>query len=1222
MLIERFDLPFDLYTRNKIISDLINLLRKKKKGLKILDIGGRSGHLKEFLQVDDDLYILDILKSESNEINYFVGDIISAPFKDRTFDVVVSSDLFEHISPENRENTLSEMQRISKNYVILGAPFYSEKAAEAEIQINDFFHKLTGNDHPWLFEHIKNGLPSGKKLEEFLKTNGFEYLTTETNNISNWLLMQLFIFYSYKYGIPVENVSRVYRFYNLNFLELGDSLNPAYRTIYLIGKTGTLPEIDYKLNSIMDVSKFHSLETLIFETIGQFTDNKEIHIHNLETILQDKDEHIQLLGTVVQKKEEYITGLETTVTNKDEYINGLKETVTNKDNYINGLKETVTNKENYINGLKETVTNKDAYINGLKETVTNKDKYINGLKETVTNKDNYINGLKETVTNKDDYINGLKETVTNKDEYINGLKETVTNKDEYINGLKETITNKDEYIQNLNSLIAQNNRKLNDIYNSTSWQILTKYRGFVNSIFPHNSRRRNLYNLGTKSFKLIANDGLGAFLQKFNDKLFKKNIYASRVPIVETKIVSPNVPLSLSKSLRGKFTFLSDNLNEIKIYTATNNRLNSDLILYIKNAGGEILRKTSVKGRRIQDNGYTLFSFKPIKDSKERTFFFELISKQDPGAVVWHNESVTFPELTLYYNDEPLNGSIGFQAFADIGVKSRYDIWILKNEPTAQKIEQYKKEVKDFEYQPKISILTPVYNPDVAWIDSAIKSVRSQVYENWELCLADASTKKDVKKCLEAYAKKDPRIKVKFLAENKGISENSNEALALVTGEYIGLLDHDDEISPDALYEVVKYLQTNRDAGMIYTDEDKIDLKGNRRDPFFKPDWSPDTFLSCMYTCHFGVYKKKIIDEIGKFRKDFDGSQDYDIVLRVMDKTHSIHHIPKILYHWRMVPGSAASAAGAKNYAYVAAKNAITDYMKRNNIDGEVSDGFWTGSYRMKRKLLGSPLVSMIIVSSDSDVINKCIENIEQATDYSNYEIVVINMEKQEPEVIAKEKVHIIQYSGSYNISKARNLATSHARGEYLLFLDENVEIITNDWLNALCENTQRPQVGAVGTKLINSSNQMLHCGITLGLGKDHVAGYPLSGFPSNIPGYFGNITIVKNCSAVTAACMMLRKDVFNEVNGFDENLAVAFSDVDLCLKLREQGYLIVYTPFAELIHHGTLNRDYNDAPDLQKLFLKDVEYIRKKWGNVIDGGDPYYSPNLTLDSEDYTIRI
>jgi ubiquinone/menaquinone biosynthesis C-methylase UbiE len=318
MLNERFDLPFDLYTRNRIISDLICLLRKNKKRLKIIDIGGRSGYLEDFLQENDNLFILDILKSEFNEKNYFVGDIISAPFKDRTFDVVVSSDLFEHISPENRENTLSEMLRISKNFVILGAPFYSEKSIEAEIKINEYFRKLTGNDHPWLSEHIKNGLPSGKKLEDFLKNKGFEYLTTETNNISNWLLMQLFIFYSYKYGIPIENVSKVYRFYNMNFLELGDSLNPAYRTIYLIGKKGTLPEIDFKLNSIMEVSKYHALETLIFETIGQFTGNKEIHIHNLETIIQDKDKHTQILRTAVQNKDDYISGLEATVKNKDD----------------------------------------------------------------------------------------------------------------------------------------------------------------------------------------------------------------------------------------------------------------------------------------------------------------------------------------------------------------------------------------------------------------------------------------------------------------------------------------------------------------------------------------------------------------------------------------------------------------------------------------------------------------------------------------------------------------------------------------------------------------------------------------------------------------------------------------------------------------------------------------------------------------------------------------
>lgn len=1137
MLNENLDLPFDLYTRNKIISDLINLLRKNK-GLKILDIGGRSGHLKEFLQEDDDLYILDILKSESDEKNYFIGNIISPPFKDCVFDVVVSSDLFEHLSPENRERSLSEMLRISKNFVILGAPFYTEKAAETEIKLNEFFIKITGNAHPWLSEHIKNGLPSTKKFEDFLKNNGFEYSTTVTNNISNWFLMQLFIFYSYKYRIPSEEVNKVYRFYNENFLELGDSLGSAYRTIYLIGKKGTLPKVDFKFKSRIDRSKYHALEMLIFEVVGQLADSRDNHIHGMKTMIQDQSKHIQILGTAVKEK------------------------------------------------------------------------------------DNYIEGLETAVKNKDDYISGLEATVKNKDDYISGLETTVKNKDDYINGLETTVKNKDDYIQNLDSLIAENNRKLNDIYNSTTWQLLTKYQKLVDTIFPHTTKRRHAYDLAIIGTRLIANDGFGAFLYKLNDRLYKNNINASKVPIVKTNPASPYVPLSLEKRLFGKFTFLSDNLNEIKIYTATNNRLNSDLALYITNTDHEILRKTTVKGHMVQDNDYTSFRFKPIKESKGITFFFELVSKKEPSAAVWYNESITLPELALYYDNEPINGSIGFQAFADIGLKSSYDIWMLKNEPTESKLEQYKNEIKQFEYQPTVSIVTPVYNPDAAWIDAAIESVRNQVYDNWELCLADASTKKDVRKCLEAYAKKDSRIKVKFLPRNKGISGNSNEALSLASGEYIGLLDHDDELSPDSLYEVVKHLQNNRDADMIYSDEDKIDLKGNRRYPFFKPDWSPDTFLSCMYTCHFGVYEKKIIDEIGGFREGYDGSQDYDLVLRIMDKTQSIHHIPKILYHWRTVHGSAASAVGAKSYAYVAAKKALTDYIKRNNIDGEISDGFWTGSYRMTRKLLNAPLISMIIVSSSSRVIKKCITNIEQSTDYTNYEIVIIQTEKQENVIDKNNNVHTIQYSEDYNISAARNLAASHAKGEYLLFIDETVEIIKNDWLNALLEHAQRSEVGAVGAKLINKSNKIMHCGIALGMGKHKIAGYPLSGFPSNIPGYFGNMTIVRNCSAVTAACMMLRKDVFNKVGGFDEHLAVAFNDVDLCLKLRERGYLIVYTPYAELYYHGTLTHDYKDAPKLQKLFLKDVEYMRKKWGEAIDEGDPYYSPNLTLDKEDYTIRI
>jgi len=498
----------------------------------------------------------------------------------------------------------------------------------------------------------------------------------------------------------------------------------------------------------------------------------------------------------------------------------------------------------------------------------------------------------------------------------------------------------------------------------------------------------------------------------------------------------------------------------------------------------------------------------------------------------------------------------------------------------------------------------------------------------------DASTKDDVKQFIEAYAKKDSRIKVNFLSENKGISGNSNEALSFATGEYIGLLDHDDELSPDAIYEVVKYLQINCDADMIYSDEDKIDLDGNRSNPFFKPDWSSDMFLSCMYTCHFGVYNKKIIDDIGGFREGYDGSQDYDLVLRFIEKTDNIHHIPKILYHWRTAPGSTAHMANVKNYAYIAAKKAITDYMKRNNIEGEVLDGYWTGSYHLKRKILKKPLVSIIIPTKDNvDVLKICITSIIQKTNYSNYEIVIVNNKSNHnktydyfEEIETRNNVRILEYNEDFNFSAINNFAVQNSNGEVIVFLNNDTEIITESWLTAMLEHVQRNEVGAVGCKLLYPNNTIQHAGVILGItdtpSEKGVAGHSHKHLPNTNHGYIGRVDVVHNLSVVTAACMMLRKDVFEEVGGFDKNLAVAFNDVDFCLKTREKGYLIVYTPYAELYHHESLSRGYEDTPEKQRRFSKEVRYIRDKWGKTIDGGDPYYNPNLTLEREDFSIKM
>ncbi len=743
-----------------------------------------------------------------------------------------------------------------------------------------------------------------------------------------------------------------------------------------------------------------------------------------------------------------------------------------------------------------------------------------------------------------------------------------------------------------------------------------------------------MYDLGIISLRVFVNEGFDAFLYKLKERVREGVLYASNIPIVETKIVSPRVPLTLVKNLNCKFTFPSDNLSEIRILTTAYKSRKSEIELHMTEIDGQIIRKSRAKGYRIQDNDYTSFRFKPIKDSKDKTFFFKLMSIGEPSAAVWYNESNTLAELELSYDGKPLKGLISFQAFADIGIKSKYDVWMLKNETNAAKLEHYKKEIISFEYQPKISIVTPVYNPDVAWIKAAIESVINQVYENWELCIADASTKKDVRKCLEAYAKKEARIKIKFLSENKGISGNSYEALSLATGEYIGLLDHDDELSPDALYEAVKYLQNNRSADIIYSDEDKIDIKGNRTDPFFKPDWSPDRFLSHMYTCHFGVYRKKIIDEIGGFREGYDGSQDYDLVLRFIEKTNCIHHIPKILYHWRIVPGSAAGSNDAKKYAFTAAKRAINDYLKRNNIQGEVGDGFLLGSYHVKRKLLKTPLISIIIPTKDNvKILKKCINSILKNTSYPNYEIIIVNndsIEKMTYDYFKELKrtvcIKILDFKKDFNFSAINNFAVKSAAGEIILFLNNDTEVILKEWLSAMLEHAQRNEVGAVGCKLLYPDKTIQHAGVILGInyldGENIVAEHSPKYIPYNNHGYFGKACVIHNLSAVTAACMMLRKDVFEEVGGFDENLAIAYNDVDLCLKIREKGYLIVYTPYAQLYHYESQSSGYDGTEDKKERFLKEIKYIRKRWGEVIDKGDPYYNPNLTSDRVDFSIRI
>jgi GT2 family glycosyltransferase len=553
--------------------------------------------------------------------------------------------------------------------------------------------------------------------------------------------------------------------------------------------------------------------------------------------------------------------------------------------------------------------------------------------------------------------------------------------------------------------------------------------------------------------------------------------------------------------------------------------------------------------------------------------------------------------------------------YYSLDIDSQYKIWLENNKFTDGLLKKLEESSKKFHYKPKISIVMPVYNTDSRWLNMAIESVINQTYSNWELCISDdASTKKSVKNVLNKYRKKDPRINTVYLHKNSGIASASNAAISLTTGEFIGFLDHDDELMPDTLFEVVKLLNKKPQTDFIYTDEDKKDQKGRRVEPFFKPDWSPDLLLSMNYPGHFTVFRKSLIKDVGGFRLGFEGSQDYDLILRFTEKTNKIAHISKPLYSWRKIPGSAATKIDAKPFARKSAIKALQDTLERRGIEGEVVDGYSKGYYRVKYKIKDEPLVSIIILTKDKyKVFKKCIESIESVTAYKNYEIIILDHNSRNPDAVKylnslKSKYRIVKYHGEFNFAKMNNLCVSKAKGMHIVFLNNDIEIIEPQWLEAMLEHSQRPEVGIVGTLLLYPEKKFMgekiqHGGVVLGVGG--FANHAFRNISKKSPGYFMLPKVVRNCSAVTAACAMIRRNVFEEMGGFDECLAVAFNDVDLCLSLKDKGYRIVYTPFSVLLHHEHKTRDAKHPPE-------DETYALKRWGEVISKGDPYYNLNLS----------
>lgn len=578
-----------------------------------------------------------------------------------------------------------------------------------------------------------------------------------------------------------------------------------------------------------------------------------------------------------------------------------------------------------------------------------------------------------------------------------------------------------------------------------------------------------------------------------------------------------------------------------------------------------------------------------------------------------------------------------------------YAPWFEHHRVGEEELKRQRKCSEKFGIRPKISIIVPCYLTPEQYLVEMMDSVREQSYLDWELCLADATPTDEVEKVVDAYVQKyeERRIIYRHLEDNLGIAGNTNAGLELAGGDWVALLDHDDLLAKDALFEIVKKINEDPTYGAIYTDEDKVEERRGElvhSQPHFKPDFSIDLLRSNNYITHFFCVKNSIVKEQGGFRSEFDGAQDYDFILRCTEKAEKVGHVPRVLYHWRLHSSSTADNPLSKRYAYDAGQRAIEEHLKRCGEEGTVSQLKFFGFYQVRYQTKGTPLVSIIIPNKDeSRTLRRCVESLQQ-TEYQNYEVIIVENNSVEEETFAYyselcgepyrkgsmqlscsgtlsggQSVQVVTWEGDFNYSAINNFGAGFAGGEYLVLLNNDIEILTGDWIEQLLGNCQREKVGIVGTRLYYPDNTYQHAGIVVGI--DGIAANMYPGMRREREGYLHKAALQLNYSAVTAAFLMIKREVFDRIGGFEERLAVAFNDVDLCLRVGKEGYLVVYDPYVEAYHYESKSRGKEDTKEKIRRFGQEIEFFRTRWIDLLKAGDPCYNPNFSLKKCNYALK-
>lgn len=629
----------------------------------------------------------------------------------------------------------------------------------------------------------------------------------------------------------------------------------------------------------------------------------------------------------------------------------------------------------------------------------------------------------------------------------------------------------------------------------------------------------------------------------------------------------------------------------------------------------------------VPDKGGSKLTLKLSADGRESTYVAALdkIRHGENGQ----DTANIFQKTLRYWKNYGLKNTIKkvCQKLSGQRDYGNYEDFLKKYGVKEEELARQRQEV--FENGPCFSIAVPLYQTKEKYLREMIESVQAQTYTNWELCLADGSGREhSLQPVVGEYIAKDKRIKYCLLDSNEGIAGNTNEALKMADGDFVVLTDHDDLLSPEALYQCAKAVQKEPQTDVIYSDEDKVDMSGKKFfEPHFKSDYNIDLLCTMNYICHLFVVRKDVMERAGLFESCYDGAQDHDFILRCTEKAEHIVHIPKVLYHWRCHAQSTSENPESKLYAFENGCKAIKAHYDRIGIPAEVEQGPFYGMYRTHYLWKEQPLVSILIPNKDHAAdLKKCMDSIEEKSTYRNFEFIIVENNSTEEETFAyykeiekRDNVRVLYYKEDFNYSRINNFGAKEANGEYVLLLNNDTEMIEPDSIKEMLDVCMRPDVGIVGAKLLYEDNTIQHAGVIIGFGG--VAGHAFIGQDRDDNGYFSRIISVQNLSAVTAACLMVRRSVFDEVEGLNEEFKVAFNDIDFCLKVRKAGYLVVYNPYAQFYHYESKSRGQEDSADKVARFQQEIGLFGERWGELLEHGDPYYNPNLTLDKADFSLK-